>query len=1303
MSDPSIYTVGWICALPTEVTAARQFLDERHERADHVASNNDGTYTLGTMAGHNVVIAMLPDAEYGLSSAAAAVKDMLNSFPAIRIGLLVGIGGGAPSSKNDIRLGDIVVSSAQPGVSSVFQYDFGKTIQERSFQQTGFLGLPSTVVRTAVTALRSEYEEGHDIEKQIAAALQGKPMLRNKYSRPPQDSDFLYKSNVVHPDGEGDCDKLCGNQPSDIIERHKRGADELNLAVHYGIIASANQLMKDATIRDTLAKEKGIMCFEMEAAGIMNRFPVLVVRGICDYADLHNKRWQGYAAMAAAAYGKDLLRRMVPKKVEVETPLAEVIKSIHENVEGLQAQKQATQIVKWLRASDPSANHNKALQQRHENTGMWFVSGPLFEQWKAQRKAFLWLHGLAGCGKTILSAAIIDDLERHTRQNHWTSPALLYFYFDFNDTSKQALDDMLRSLIIQLHQQRPDIRQDLKAIWSSHSNGDRQPSTASLDTLLKTILRKDDSVSIVLDALDKSKTRDKILDWLESVATDETLPCRILVTARKEPEIELAFESWTRLGDRMAISPSDVNDDIGAYVKDKVRNGKDLERWRKFPHAQREIETALMEKADGMFRWVACQIDALRECYDLRELRQALITLPETLNETYSRILENIPENKVRAATTILRLLTWGFRPFRLEEVVDAVATNPYEEPCFLEELRMPVPQDILRICPSLVTLVKTRVALSNYNGWSGHAREQGHNVQEFAEKWWLRLAHFSVKEYLVSNRTEGRWSLYMEKTKSRAFLGNLCSAYLTNVRSDLTLRETRRRFPFSQYSARNWLRYVTEAEDADKRLWGSLSSFIQEAGPLGLSLRLHDLETQYRGDFPGRVLLRLDHPEKRPARCKYSRSTDPLYYASLGGASEWADNLINKGADVNIQGGCYGSTLQAASLGGHSGIVQMLLDNGADINAQSGRYGSALVAATSSGHDKIVQMLLDHGADVNARSTGEGDSALHIASFSGYEKIVQMLLDKGAEVNAQSLFEGSVLHSASCSGNSKAVQALLHKGADVNAVDWNGDSPLQHAVLMGYIDVVKVLLDSCADVNGSRGQSPLHTAAQTRHTEVLRMLLARGASATARDRSGNTPLHMAAKCGHDQNARLLLNSGADVAEEDGHGCTALSIAAKKGHTEMVKMLLDVGADWSSTSEDSLTPLDVAASQGHFDVTKLLSQGVTDCSAANSSGWTPLHSAAARGHVDVVIVLLQTGADMSITNDKGQTPLYLASTAGHVDVVAVLLQARADMSFTDQEGWNSLTIANSNRKAEIAKLRLEEADRHRLDDTDDDA
>jgi nucleoside phosphorylase len=95
--------------------------------------------------------------------------------------------------------------------------------------------------------------------------------------------------------------------------------------IHYGLIASRNQLMNDAVVRDTLVREKDMLCFEMEAASLMNHFPCLVIHGICDYSDTHkNDVWQGYAAMVAAAYAKDLLKRMPPNKVEAEKRLSEV-------------------------------------------------------------------------------------------------------------------------------------------------------------------------------------------------------------------------------------------------------------------------------------------------------------------------------------------------------------------------------------------------------------------------------------------------------------------------------------------------------------------------------------------------------------------------------------------------------------------------------------------------------------------------------------------------------------------------------------------------------------------------------------------------------------------------------------------------------------------------------------------------------------------------------------------------------------------------------------------------------------------
>jgi nucleoside phosphorylase len=328
MSNPNNYTVGWICAISTEYVAAREFLDEQHEGPEYLSPHNKNDYTLGKIGKHNIVIAVLPIGEYGTSSAARVAEGMLHSFPNIRIGLMVGIGGGAPSQKHDIRFGDIVVSVPCNGHGGVFQYDFGKTIQGQTFQSTGFLNQPPTILRAAVNGLQAQYEsDGHQLEGAISNVFMKKPRLRKKYKRPDQASDRLYRSQIVHPpDSESSCATGCGDDPSYFIPRSERTDDEDNPMIHYGLIASANQLMKDALIRDKLAAEKNVLCFEMEAAGLMNQFPCLVIRGICDYADSHkNKDWQGYAAMAAAAYTKDLLYRIIPQQVEAEKKITDIL------------------------------------------------------------------------------------------------------------------------------------------------------------------------------------------------------------------------------------------------------------------------------------------------------------------------------------------------------------------------------------------------------------------------------------------------------------------------------------------------------------------------------------------------------------------------------------------------------------------------------------------------------------------------------------------------------------------------------------------------------------------------------------------------------------------------------------------------------------------------------------------------------------------------------------------------------------------------------------------------------------------
>ena len=141
--------------------------------------------------------------------------------------------------------------------------------------------------------------------------------------QPDPDSDRLYKSCFSHQ-GEASCAEVC--DLSHLLPHHRRAKNEEDPAIHYGLIASANQLMKNALIQDKLAEEKDVQCFEMEAAGLMNEFHCLVIRGICDFSDSHkNKHWQGYAAMTAAAYAKDLLYQIPPRKIEAQEKASNVL------------------------------------------------------------------------------------------------------------------------------------------------------------------------------------------------------------------------------------------------------------------------------------------------------------------------------------------------------------------------------------------------------------------------------------------------------------------------------------------------------------------------------------------------------------------------------------------------------------------------------------------------------------------------------------------------------------------------------------------------------------------------------------------------------------------------------------------------------------------------------------------------------------------------------------------------------------------------------------------------------------------
>jgi len=299
------YTVGWICALPVELVAAQEMLDEEHDDLER-DKDDENLYSLGSIGGHNVVIVCLPAGRIGNNPAATVAIQIRATFEGIRFGLMVGIGGGVPSAEVDIRLGDVVVSQPDRTFGGVVQYDLGKSTPS-GFVRTGSLNFPPQILLDAVTKVKANELRGRSKLFEHLSKLSRIPKFQRNNTGP----DVLFEATYGHAGGQ-----TCDQCNTDMQEARQPRESE-GVVVHYGTIASGNQVMREGRTRDILSRELGgILCFEMEAAGLMNSFPCLVIRGVCDYADSHkNRSWQAFAAGAAAAYAKEVLSVIPPADV----------------------------------------------------------------------------------------------------------------------------------------------------------------------------------------------------------------------------------------------------------------------------------------------------------------------------------------------------------------------------------------------------------------------------------------------------------------------------------------------------------------------------------------------------------------------------------------------------------------------------------------------------------------------------------------------------------------------------------------------------------------------------------------------------------------------------------------------------------------------------------------------------------------------------------------------------------------------------------------------------------------------------
>ncbi|KID97502.1 ankyrin repeat protein, partial [Metarhizium majus ARSEF 297] len=1253
------YTVGWICALWQEQTAAKAMLDCIHEDLPQPQSDKN-TYTLGTIAKYNVVIACLPCGEATHAAAAASSAWMVTTFPSIRFGLMVGIGGGIPPK---VRLGDVVVSLPIDQFPGVVQWDVGTT-QQDGFERTGSLNNPPTLLLRAVSKLRTDHDlrgsrmynpptlllravsklrTGHDLKgSRIPAFLEE---LKTKWPDMTKEylkrcyNDVLFRADYNHVryhDQNMEEEKFC--QFCDVDESLSRGHRDMR--IHYGLIASGNEVIEDALSRDKLNRNLGgdLLCVETEAAGLMNNFPCVVIRGICDYADSHrNKVWQKHAAAVAAAFAKELLGYVQPYEVDRERPVWEIVgqaletsRTTEDEVTNLDRQEHF-QVLEWITPLSFGPQQSDNLQKRQKGTGQWLLDSDKFQQWINGSKQTLFCPGIPGAGKTTLSAMVIDHLEKYIQGD--TTIGLAYIYFNFRSDHKA--EDLVKSLLKQLSQPFSTLPDAVKGLYKEFRNKVRGPSYPEILKTLQSVAAMYSKLFLVVDALDECPTSDCCRDTFisETLALQAATGANIFATSRHVPEIAEKFMGALSLEIR-------ANDeDVRKYVEDHISD-------MQFPvnTGLREIiKTVIVEAVDGRFLLAQLYLRSLADTISPTQMQRTLNEfrnrhkrsgegekyniLYEAYNDAMIRINRQEPDCEKLAKRTI-SWISCAKRPLKTKELQVALAVKADDTEINLENYT-PI-ESMINVCGGLVAV------------------DEKSNI--------IRLVHHTTQEYL--EQYLGDWV-----PDAQEDIAKTCLRYLSFHVFDEGFCPSERSFkskldlnPFYDYAARNWGHHVRVAPKVDNT---QVLKFLRnEAKVRGAH------QAMYPSDY---WIYDAYSAENQDDSIKVTG----LHLAADFGLEKMTRVLLEEKQNPHLWDIFDMSPLCYAVRSGHEAVVSLLLDTkGSCPNLRITDQRMVLSRAIESEEKASAGMPFVMSARYpEVRNSSLQQSILSLAAEYGHEEVVDVLI-KAKNIDLNPEYSPNPLLCAAGKGHVGVVELLLDaEGIEPDEADFVSERrPLSCAAERGHTKVVELLLATGqVDINSGDGypeRPPLSwAAADSSAKDAIELLLTQdGIEPHATDSQGRTPLSHAAERGNVSAVRALLSEGYFDRKDD-NGRTPLTHAVINGQYTTAKLLLaEPGIDPDSSDDYGRTPLSYAAQGGQEQIVNiLLAKAKVDPESRDKHGRTPLSHAAKWGHKKIINILLaKDGVDADSSDNYGQTPLSHAVKAGQNKVVTMLL-ARNDV------------------------------------------
>lgn len=1066
-------------------------------------------------------------------------------------------------------------------------------------------------------------------------------------------------------------------------------------------------------------------------------------------------------------------------------------------------EEEKQEIANWLSPLSFIAKQDEIWAKCFQETGGWLWQDERFQAWANGRPWFLQCVGAQGVGKTVLSSILTHHLPSQSSQRRPPVLSIYLNYKSSNTQTLPYLVGSLLKQLIQLDEMyviSQDLRAVYKK--AKRLEYEPISYFADIHKILVDELDRYDRFYIVVDGFDELPPRNRVALQRELLNLRPEKGSLVIMTRKiseqskglvidcdrcHRRDLDMAFRckicykgnydlcydckpagcldsshDLTEPYDHIEIPVKIPATDIENYVRWKIgseiearipllRDDRDKavidnpystplqDLCQSDPDLPEQIVAEVTKKANGRFLFARLYMDSLETKSNLRALKRALMSFPDSTDNIYKdamlRIQAQDPEERKRAFR-VLGIVSRARRTLGLKELQHALAVIDFQDNEGNTEAdiagAIDKPKTILGCTSALIVLEEMETQ--------------------------VRLVHRSLEDYLHLEEHSTKWLPH-----AATDLAKVCLTYLDLVLPHQPCQDEyyvarNSQFPFLQYASQYWGDHVRVAlmkPDGAADIQAAALRLMDDPQRMDACMRAawvtnpggHDSWDVYRNVNKlhicawyglASIFVAMDPANGLVDKKEPKYGQTPLMYACRKGHHEVARQLLLLGASQQETSARGLTALFEAILGHHAGsnagaskkpsrhcqVVELLvceMPRDLDINKVNVQAfdRTALMLAARLGHLEMVQILLKHG-DINVDLQDlNGMTALYIAAREGHNEIIQLLLNAEASIEITDFHAGrSPLRCAAERNHSDTVDLLLQYGADAAFEDRAGGTAMLRAVNRGAKEALLKMMEYPIDVQctDEDGQSLLHGAARNGYHEIARLLIegqlpetrppeVKSLEPDIKDNYGLTPLHYASQQGQAAVASVLLEKGASASLEDHFGRTAYKVAWQYGHGNIMHMLEDAGHGQRSSDDldEKHLPLWSMARRGLTKViaetlkTRTQDLHVLEPYTDNS----PLHCAIEASEPDVLYMLLENKMlPVNDPNHFGRTPLHLAALEGDLLCMSYLIKYGADVDMKD--GWKdeALFLAQCNQHLQCMLALIEahaKVDKRKID------